>query len=194
MVLNVFSSTVYIFFSALLSDALPALSAFQPLSLNFPPSNLSIALNQANATNLGAPRCFGPGSHEGLYPTNFGDCQKAMEQLVSMPDFSIRFTFSRDERRGIKVPIRWRFGECLIFLSCLNEKDVDAFSYLDVTRTAYGVFRTCVDVQAPVLPWGGVDMVGRLKSFYVSIGGPIRIGPNNVTGVADGMSPGVLDE
>ncbi|CAF9939412.1 hypothetical protein IMSHALPRED_001337 [Imshaugia aleurites] len=108
----------------------------------------------------------------------------AMISLIGEPGFRDPWRFSRNPRRGVQVPKGWRSGNCLIMISCENDYDADDFSYADVLRKAKNVVDQCVDVAEGEIPWGGVDKIGTVGSFYVSVNG--RLGPD------DGTDPLVL--
>ena len=104
------------------------------------------------------------------------------------PGFTTPYIFSRTPRFGVQtLPKRWKSGECLIYVSCINDHDVDVFRFADVAHQALKVIEACVDVQEPRLPWGGVEALGTVGSFYVSLGGPIQIVSGNLSDVGVGM-------
>lgn len=117
------------------------------------------------------PFCFSPESHPGIDFTNSGDCTAALRLVVLEPGFLVPITFSKNSRRGIKLPKRWKSGRCVIFISCANDRDADTFTYAHVAQQARKVIQTCVDGR--VTPYGGMDEIGSVQSFYVSVGRPV---------------------
>ena len=70
------------------------------------------------------------------------------------------------------LPKGWAAGQCGIFLSCANNADVDVFRYRDVAAEAANIIEKCVDAK-PYIAWGGLDSVGQVGTFYVSVGAPV---------------------
>ena len=124
------------------------------------------------------------------------------------------------------MPKWWRSGNCLILLSCETDFDADIYRYADVLRKARNVVnqvsnlrpaRTlrivlsagyfldiefwnlkCVDLAEGEEPWGGVDKIGSVGSFYVSVSGrvmPVGLGFLYLTNVTtEAQSNNVLLE
>ena len=128
--------------------------------------------------------CFDLGTHPGIGSPNLADCHGAMSQLVREPGFILERSFSRNWRRGIEVPKQWLRGDCTIFVSCGNDYDSDSFRYADIAHTAGNVIRRCIEDQ-PEEPYGGLQTVGRVGSFYVAVGKPRGHRHGNV-GIANG--------
>lgn len=116
------------------------------------------------------PFCFTPETHPGFRLTNSQDCMDALRELVREPSFLVPFQFSKNSRRGIKLPKSWRSGQCVIFVSCANDRDADTFTYAHVAQQARRVIQSCVDNTAA--PYGGVEEIGNVGTFYVSVGRP----------------------
>lgn len=76
----------------------------------------------------------------------------------------------------IKLPVGWRAGNCVVFVSCSNLLDADIFRYADVARAVKNTIKQCVDVDDPLdpdqKPYGGLEPVGSVGTFYVSVGSP----------------------
>ncbi len=152
----------YSFFALLLATT----SAALPPLIDTEPSLFAL-----NATTKDAwPFCFTRQSHPGIEATNLQDCTGALRALVREPNFLVPFEFSKNSRRGIKLPKGWKSGQCGIFVSCANDHDADKFTYADVAHQARKVIQGCVDNRA--MPYGGMDLVGAVGTFYVSIGRP----------------------
>lgn len=96
-----------------------------------------LALN--GTTNRIVPHCYTPASLAGVQETNPRDCRDAMEILIRQPDFSTFFSFSKNTRRGIKLPRGWISGRCIIFLSCENDRDAHTMRFADVARVARSI-------------------------------------------------------
>lgn len=134
-------------------------------------SNSTIPLLKASTLGAVVPHCFSAGSHPQIRPTNLEDCKSTLRRLIHQPGFNDLHRFSRNHRRGIQVPIGWRSGNCVIFLSCENDYDADDFRYADIARSAKWVIDQCVDLPEGKTSWGGVNSTGNpeVGSFYVSI-------------------------
>ena len=115
--------------------------------------------------------CFTPETHPDVAFANLTDCRGALGKLVRQPGFLIRFKFSKNWRFGIKVPKQWQQGDCTIFVSCGNDYDTDTFRYADVARAAQSIMRTCIE-DKPDEPYGGLESIGEIGSFYVAVGKP----------------------
>ena len=76
----------------------------------------------------------------------------------------------------MQVPKGWKAGDCIIFISCSNSLDADIFRYADVARAVKNTIELCVDVDDPFdpeqKPYGGLEGVGAVGTFYVSVGSP----------------------
>ena len=128
-----------------------------------------------NTSNRIRPHCFTPMSVPGIKETNLTDCNTALGGLARQPDFTTRFVFSKNTRRGLKVPKGWLAGDCIIIISCENDRDAYAFRYADVLLIAKLIVDNCVDREEEgfgTLNWGGVDQILDSETFYVSVGKP----------------------
>ena len=140
-----------------------------PALLNPPPS----LTNSNTTTNDLVLHCFTPGMHPDRRISNLRDCKDALAKLVLEPNFITPYRFSKNKRRldVIPVPKGWSSGSCLIFVSCENDHDTDVLRFADVARQARTVIRACVEGKEE--PYGGINGVGPLGTFYVSVGTPI---------------------
>lgn len=128
-----------------------------------------------NSLNRITPHCFTPDSSPGTFETNLKDCRDALLVLARTPDFTTPFSFSKNPRRGLKVPRGWRSGECVIFVSCENDRDAYTFRFADVLVEARTLVDNCVGKESQewgILRWGGVTILGNSETFYVSVGKP----------------------
>ena len=129
-----------------------------------------------NSSNHIVPHCFTPGTYPGIGETNLKDCRDALVVLARNPDFTTPMRYSKNPRRGIKIPRGWTSGECIIFVSCENDRDAYTFRIADVLVLAKKLVDTCVgttvDEEWGLLRWGGVEILGDSMTFYVSVGKP----------------------
>lgn len=129
-----------------------------------------------NTSNRIVPHCFTPDSSPGIGETNLKDCRDTLLILARNPNFTTPMRFSKNPRRGLKVPRGWSSGECLIFVSCENDRDAYTFRFADVLVVAKKLVDTCVATKEVekwgLLRWGGVDILGDTETFYVSVGKP----------------------
>ena len=136
----------------------------------------------SNSTNVIVGHCFTPLSVPGIKETNLRDCRVALNVLARVPDFTTRFSFSKNPRRGIKVPRGWLAGDCIILVSCENDRDAWTFRFADVLAVAKRIIDACVGEEGTerweVLRWGGVEMLGASETFYVSVGRPAEPSPS----------------
>ena len=131
------------------------------------------------------PHCFTPASLEGVGETNPHDCRAALEILIRQPHFTTRYSFSKNPRRGLKVPKGWTSGQCVIFVSCENDRDAYTFRLADVAANARKLVAGCVGKESErwgMLRWGGVDILGDSETFYVSVGRPVAPRPPGLGG------------
>ena len=141
-------------------------------------TSIHIDLNPSIITNTSnpiTPHCFTPLSLPGIQETNLADCRNALRALASQPDFTTRFIFSKNPRRGLKVPLGWLAGDCIILISCENDRDAYTFRYADVLVVAKSLIENCVGREQErwgTLRWGGVDDILDSETFYVSVGKP----------------------
>ena len=128
-----------------------------------------------NTSNRIFPHCFTPISVPGIQETNLTDCNTALRGLARQPDFRTRFVFSKNTRRGLKVPRGWLAGKCIILISCENDRDAFTFRYADVLVIAKLIVENCVEREQEgwgTFRWGGVDQILDSETFYVSVGKP----------------------
>lgn len=133
-----------------------------------------------NTSNLITPHCFTPMSVPGIRETNLADCRTALGGLARQPDFTTRFIFSKNTRRGLKVPRGWLAGDCIILVSCENDRDAFAFRYADILVIARRLVENCVGKEQErwgTLRWGGVEDILDSETFYVSVGRPSEPSP-----------------
>ena len=73
------------------------------------------------------------------------------------------------------MPRGWKSGDCLILVSCENDRDAYTFRFADILVIAKRLVDNCVGIQSKrwgLLRWGGVDDLGDSETFYVSVGKP----------------------
>ena len=130
----------------------------------------------ANTSNHIVPQCFNPDIIPDIAETNLNDCRDALLILARNPDFTIPLRFSKNPRRGIKIPRGWTSHECMIIMSCENDRDAYTLRFADVLVVAKRVVDNCVGTKESekwgLLRWGGVDVLGDSETFYVSVGKP----------------------
>lgn len=134
--------------------------------------NPTITTNTLNAIT---PHCFTPDKDPDIAETNLNDCRDALTILARNPDFTTRYRFSKNPRRGAKVPRGWMSGKCIILVSCENDRDAYTFRFADVLVVAKRLVDACVGAENEewgLLRWGGVDDLGDSETFYVSVGKP----------------------
>ena len=148
-----------------------------------------------NASNRIFPHCFTPMSVPGIKETNLTDCNTALRGLARQPDFRTRFVFSKNTRRGLKVPRGWLARDCVIIISCENDRDAFAFRYADVLVIAKLIVENCVEREQEgfgTFRWGGVDQILDSETFYVSVGKPSEPIPSS-TGIGSLMLENLTD-
>ena len=74
--------------------------------------------------------------------------------------------------------------DCIVFVSCENDYDADVFRYADVAQKAKKVIDDCVNIDDGT-PWGGVEPVGSIGSFYVSVQGRFDRGKADLVGLGN---------
>ena len=120
--------------------------------------------------------CFTPDTSPNIGEANSKDCRDTLLLLARSPDFTTPMRFSKNPRSGVKVPRGWRSGDCLIFVSCENDRDSYTFRFADVLVVAKRIVDNCVGTTVTekwgILRWGGVDILGDSETFYVSVGKP----------------------
>ena len=119
-------------------------------------------------------QCFTPALDPDLGPTNLKDCRDALVKLATAPDFTTPMSYSKNPRRGLRpLPLDWYSGDCLILVSCENERDAYTFRYADVLPVARTLVDHCVGTEVTpkwgLLRWGGMDVLGDSGTFYVSV-------------------------
>ena len=183
---------LFVLFQILITHASPAVIEAQP---SLPALNAS-----TNDIHL---HCFTPVAYPDRHPTNVNDCKNALASMVLEPNFITPYRFSKNKRRFdvIPVPKGWGLGDCVIFISCENDRDTDVFRLADVAGQARKIIQACVDGQAT--PYGGVDGIGTVGTFYVSVGKPLdpigsstsrRVAGLTAVGNATLLGPGVSTE
>ena len=127
-------------------------------------------LSLTNLTRGNGLYCFDQSSHPGVGTTNSADCRGALRTLASLPEYRshARLRFSKNPRNGIRVPKGFQHDQCIIYLSCANDRDSEYFTLADIFTVALGIIKECVD--QPVVKYGGLDYVGNVGTFYVSVG------------------------
>ena len=73
------------------------------------------------------------------------------------------------------MPRGWLAEDCVIIISCENDRDAYAFRYADVLLIAKLIVDNCVGREEEgfgTLNWGGVDQILDSETFYVSVGKP----------------------
>lgn len=121
------------------------------------------------------PFCFNETSHPEIGTTNSHDCREALRIIYREPNRDKVFRFSKNPRSSVdvvKLPRGWQYGECVIYVSCSNPRDAAYFTMGDVAREAVKVIRDCVDKQD--VKYGGIQDIGIVPTFYVSVGRPVN--------------------
>ena len=126
------------------------------------------------APNRVQGHCFTPALEPGIEEVNLRDCRDALLKLATAPDFTSLRSYSKNPRRGLRrLPLDWQSGECLILVSCENDRDAYTFRFADVLPVARKVIDTCVGTKMSprwgLLRWGGMDVLGDSQTFYVSV-------------------------
>ena len=126
--------------------------------------------------------CFTPELRT-VSETNMQDCRNALQVLARAPDFTTPMTYSKNPRRGAIIPRGWVANDCLIMVSCDNDRDAYTFRLADVLVVAKKIVDNCVATkQSPkwgLLRWGGIDVLGDSLTFYVSVFKPMRDSAGN---------------
>ena len=129
-----------------------------------------------NSSNRILSHCYTPDTSADIGETNIKDCRATLLILAQNPDFTIPIRFSKNPRRGLKIPRGWTSGECIIFVSCENDRDAYTFRFADVLLAAKKIVDRCVGTEMTekwgLLRWGGIDELGDSETFYVSVGRP----------------------
>ena len=126
------------------------------------------------AINRVTPHCFTPAIDPNLAEANLQDCRDALIILAHAPGFTTPLSYSKNPRRGMhQLPLGWSSGNCLILVSCENDRDAYTFRFADVLAPAKKLVDTCVGTEVSrtwgLLRWGGMDRLGDSPSFYVSV-------------------------
>lgn len=123
-----------------------------------------------------APQCYTPDVDISLREVDPNDCRDTLLQIARAPNFLTPRRYSKNPRRGLPLPIGWKAGDCLIFVSCENDRDAFTFRIADVLPPATRIVDNCVgtkeDPKWGLLRWGGLENLGDSVSFYVSISRP----------------------
>lgn len=135
--------------------------------------NLNLTTATDSSNDLDA-HCFTPETSPEMTEVSLRSCRAALQVLARNPDFTTPFRFSKNPRRGIKIPRAWTSGDCTIIMSCENDRDAYTFRFADVLVVAKWLVDTCVGTQESekwgLLRWGGVHILGDSDTFYVSVG------------------------
>ena len=126
------------------------------------------------AVNRVLGHCFTPAVDPNIQATNLKDCRDALLKLATAPDFTTPRSYSKNPRRGLRrLPLNWSSGDCLILVSCENDRDAYTFSFADLLPVAWKLIDTCVGTEVSpewgLLRWGGIDVLGDSQTFYVSV-------------------------
>ena len=126
------------------------------------------------APNRVRGHCFTPELDPNIQATNLKDCRDALLVLAHAPDFTTPKSYSKNPRRGLHpLPLAWSSGDCLIMVSCENDRDAYTFRFADILPIARKVIYTCVETKVSptwgLLKWGGMDVLGDSPTFYVSV-------------------------
>lgn len=134
---------------------------------------------KANTSNRIEPRCFTPETSPDVGETNQNDCRDALLILARTRGFTNPYQFSKDPRRGVRLPLVWKSRECVIFVNCENDHDAYTFRFADVLVVAKRLVDVCVGTHESerwgLLRWGGLDGLGDSETFYVSVGYPLPL-------------------
>ena len=126
------------------------------------------------ALNRVEGHCFTPLQDPNIGATNLKDCRDALLKLATAPDFTTPRSYSKNPRRGLRrLPLDWSSGDCLILVSCENDRDAYTFRFADVLPVARRLIDVCVGTEVSptwgLLKWGGMDVLGDSQTFYVSV-------------------------
>ena len=132
----------------------------------------------APSSNAIIAACFTPEIRT-VSETNMQDCRNALTVLARAPDFTTPKTYSKNPRReALSIPKGWVAGDCLIMVSCDNDRDAYTFRLADVLAVAKKIVDNCVATRVSpkwgLLRWGGIDVLGNSLTFYVSVFKPLR--------------------
>ncbi|KAK0508067.1 hypothetical protein JMJ35_009151 [Cladonia borealis] len=158
-----YSYILYVLLSVLYVNSEPSSDPLEVLTSN------STSIGSSNSTNDIELRCFTPASAR--FPLNPADCSVAFMQIVLTPGFRVVYRFSKNLRRldAVKLPKGWTQGDCIIMVSCANDRDTSAFRLSDVAHAARAIINQCVVGRD--LSYGGIVGVSDVPSFYVSVAG-----------------------
>ncbi len=135
--------------------------------------SLLLASNTTTTVNAVLPFCFNETTRPGLGTTNSHDCRETLRMIYRDPNRDRVFRFSKNPRSSVdvvQIPRGWQHGECVIYVSCSNPRDAAYFTFGDVAREAVKIVRDCVDQQD--IKYGGIQEIGTVATFYVSVGRP----------------------
>lgn len=122
------------------------------------------------------PQCYTPDVDIELREVNPNDCRNTLLEIARAPNFLTPRRYSKNPRRGLPLPIGWKSGDCLIFVSCENDRDAYTFRIADVLPAARTIVNNCVDTNEDpkwgLLRWGGLEKLQDSVSFYVSVSRP----------------------
>ncbi|KAL9584940.1 MAG: hypothetical protein Q9212_001818 [Teloschistes hypoglaucus] len=110
--------------------------------------------------------CFKPGSSISR-PTAFNKCSIAVEKMA--PDMRLArkpIRFSRNHDEGLKVPLDWRHGNCVILLDVLSDTDSDTATLFGLAIQANVLNNLCV-IKEPHL--GGSIILGKDRLLNLTI-------------------------
>ena len=152
-----------------------------------PNANLSL-IPTTNATNDIEGYCFDKESRPGIGYTDSADCRRVLRLISDDHHYRDRtpLRFSKNPRNGIRVPKGWQYDDCLIYISCQNDRDADTFTLMDIFKAAVTVIKDCVDET--LAKYGGIEGVGSVGTFYVSVGRPDNPRPVVSSSSLSGMS------
>ena len=126
------------------------------------------------ALNRVEGHCFTPVQDPNIAAPDLKDCRDALLKIVHAPDFTTPRSYSKNPRRGLRpLPLHWSSGDCLVLVSCENNRDAYTFRFADVLAVARKLVDNCVGNKVSptwgLLKWGGMDVLGDSQTFYVSV-------------------------
>ena len=120
------------------------------------------------------PHCFEPGQTTSR-PTASNKCNIALNRMVpNMKTGRKPIAFSRSDSEGLKVPMRWSSGNCIVQVDVLKDGDTDISTLYHLAIQASYMNTLCV-AQPPHL--GGEMVLGMEKKLNLTVfGAPLGWG------------------
>ncbi|KAL8870720.1 MAG: hypothetical protein Q9174_003302 [Haloplaca sp. 1 TL-2023] len=130
--------------------------------------------------------CFLP-SETTSHPTAFNKCNIALNRMVpNMRTGRKPIAFSRSDTQGLKVPMRWPSGNCVIQIDVLEDGDTDVSTLYHLAVQASYLNTRCV-MGPPHL--GGEIVLGMERKLNLTVFGTSpRMGRGSERGWDYGVS------